>query len=253
MKIDMKGNKMTKETSEFQEKVTQIYTDKMTKMLNDGLIEKTIEKEIESVVKSITDSVFREYGDFGSKLKKKIEESLAAKLDDIDLAQQTTIIMQMINAQIGNSIQDKKEIIAKLVSDVFSKPPKEMSLNDLICKYVKSDDEDDEEFFDQYMSLYVIEDEESSFGSYINYRVYADPRPDIEQDKCDIKFRLYLDQIISAEIKEYPFDKHECVQKIVTESKHPSRTAKHLFSLMHHNTKVTDIDEDNVNTAYKGL
>jgi hypothetical protein len=78
----------------------------VSKMIEDGVIEKMINEKLESCIASALDSQFRTYSDFGKAIEKKVETSLALSLDRVDFP--------VINELMANQA---KAVFEKLVNE----------------------------------------------------------------------------------------------------------------------------------------
>lgn len=177
--------------------------DTLTKMKEEGYVEKVVKTQLESTIEGIMSDALRKYSDFGKELEKQVEEQLQVNLKNLDLPSYNQIILNTVNEELERSIHDvgvkkMQENLQKLLGT----SEEEYKLSNLIKKMVDEELELHELDYEAFEEITVHV--ETRYGTtYISF----DPEEDVSEYRC--KYRIALDEtgtVIRVEIADTSFD-----------------------------------------------
>jgi len=112
-----------------------IVSTSITKMIEDGSVEKMIQEKLKETIKDCIDSSMRSYGTFGTIIKEKIEESLKLSTRNISIPEYNKFIQSIISDQFGKILKENAvDHLQKLVNDIVKPVEKEAKFSNVIEK-----------------------------------------------------------------------------------------------------------------------
>lgn len=121
----------------------QVVNESIQAMIDDGTVEKIIKDKLHDTIKSAIDSAMRSYSDFGKALEKHIETSLSVDFSNVNLDEYNHTIKGLIEGIVNKHyIAEARDKLAKQLEELFEPAPAEISLDDLIARFKKENDDD---------------------------------------------------------------------------------------------------------------
>jgi hypothetical protein len=182
--------------------LNKVINQSMTKIEEEGFVEKVVKKRLEETVSSIVDDLFRSYSDFGKDLKNEVSQQLNINLKELNLAGYNTMVLNAVKEKLDEAIHIQgtekiKETLDELLSDV----KKEYTLSELIDE-MKNKANEYGEYNGQEISFHI--DPRRDILTFIDF----DEEPN--KDKYQCKYKIWVNSetgiIAGAEIRDRKFD-----------------------------------------------
>ena len=110
----------------------------MVSLNETGAIEKMIEAQLADTIKSIVNDQLRSYSDFGKKLKEKIQKELCIDLHKVTFEEYNQTVLNLVEGQLNNVVTgEAQEKLKRDLSELFRKTPKEITLSQVIEKFME--------------------------------------------------------------------------------------------------------------------
>lgn len=170
----------------------------MTNIKESGYIAEQIEKQLKETVNGIIRDIFREYSDFGKKLKEEIEKQLDVDFSNLGLsgysATLTTMIRQVITQKMDNDAKAEVDRFLDSIESDLIKP--EMKITEIVEKIVElwKDDDPDLRHEGGEFSFHFIQRWPNSSVLNEHYAIYIDKDPDKEPKECEIELHYTADR-----------------------------------------------------------
>lgn len=139
--------------------LNKIVNEALVQMKEESFVESVVKKRLEKTIEDIVDDVFREYSDFGKKLKGYIEENLNINFKNLGLEGYNGLVLAAVKEELDKAItvqgiEKIKQATEEMLSDVKS----EYTLTEIIEKLKGESLKEEWEFdYDEKISL-IIED-----------------------------------------------------------------------------------------------
>lgn len=144
--------------------LNKMMNDALAQMKEENFVEGVVRKRLEKTITEIVDDVFREYSDFGKRLKGCIEENLNINFKKLGLEGYNGLVLAAVKEQLDKAITvqgiDKiKQATEEMLSDIKA----EYTLTEIIEKLKGESTKEEWEFdYDEKISL-IIEDGGSGY------------------------------------------------------------------------------------------
>lgn len=178
--------------------LNQIVNDVLKDIEEEKFVEKIVNQKIKSTLEDIIGKLLNSYGDFGNKLKEKVEESLKVDFSGLGLVCYNELILTTIEKELDNliniqGVEKMKESVAGLLSEIKS----EYNLSELIQELKESDYSDHD--YDDHITLIIEKSKDISGYCHI----YIDEDEDVSKYSCEYNININGDgKPYSIKIKE---------------------------------------------------
>lgn len=166
----------------------------LNKMMNDALgqmkeenfVEGVVRKRLEKTVTEIVGDLFREYSDFGKKLKGYIEENLNINFKNLGIEGYNGLVLAALKEELDKAITVQGiEKIKQVTEEILSDTKEEYKLTEIIEKLKGESYKEEWEFdYDEKISL-TIEDGGSGYK-----HIYLDKEEKDSIYSCDYQIDL---------------------------------------------------------------
>jgi hypothetical protein len=108
----------------------------VSKMDNDGKIEKIITECVEKTVKGSIEEALREYSDFGKAVKEKVKNVFKFDLNFLSLPGYNETIAQILKAKLSEAVNIRGAAqISEQIGNILNDVPTEIKLSELVEKF----------------------------------------------------------------------------------------------------------------------
>lgn len=167
--------------------LNKMVNDTLVQMEGENFVEGVVRKRLEKTIVDIVDDVFREYSDFGKKLKGHIEENLNINFENLGLEGYNGLVLSAVKEELDKAITIQGiEKIKQATEEMLSDAKGEYTLTEIIEKLKGESSKEEYEFdYDEKVSL-IIENGGSGYK-----RIYLDEE---EKDgKYEHDYQIALD------------------------------------------------------------
>ena len=166
--------------------LNKIINEKIIEIEKDGFVEKTIEDNLKKCLESVISDIFSYSGPVRDGIKNHIKENLNVNLDDLNIPQYNTLVVQAVNKKVKEMIEIQginklNECIDKMLIDV----KEEYTLSEIIEQLKEDDYKEKYEYSeDDYLTLIINGDEDGY------KRIYLDLESDKSKYSCDYEIAI---------------------------------------------------------------
>jgi len=175
--------------------IEKIVNEKFLEIVQSGKIEKMIEEKLLSSIKSIVNDCLQSYGNFGTEIKKKIQESLQIGNMKLDFPSYNQLVCNWIMEIVDNQIihtgkeqmqENIKKFFIPLNKSEYKLSEIVQAFKDSIC--VPSHNR---------IALFI---DNSDYDGYIS--LFLDEDPEKSKHSCEYYIRINKDGIWAAELED---------------------------------------------------
>lgn len=166
--------------------LNKIINEKIIEIEKNGFVEKTIEDNLKKCLESVISDVFSYSGPIRDGIKNHIKENLNVNLDDLNIPQYNTLVVQAVNKKVKEMIEIQginklNECMDKMLMNV----KEEYTLSEIIEQLKEEDCNEKYEYSeDDYLTLII---DETGYG----YKhIYLDLEPDKSKYSCDYEIDI---------------------------------------------------------------
>lgn len=171
--------------------LNKIVNETLANLEEEKFVEKVVKERLEKTITGIVDDVFREYGEFGRKLKDYIENNLNVNLERLGLEGYNTLALAAIKEQLDQTITVQGiEKLKKTTEEILSDVKEIYNLSELIG-ILKSKSLIE---YDDRITLFI--EKEGIFT-----HIYMDNEEKYRKYDCDYQINLKEDKPYSIKLK----------------------------------------------------